>query len=85
MQNIDEIEVPCEDSIEEIYWKKEQIHSLELFLTQLKMTERELIALWLDDFSYEEISNIVGKSVSAVKFSLHQAKKNLVQLAQGEV
>jgi len=71
--------------IEAHFIHKEKIEMLEASLASLKLSERELITLWLDDFSYEEMSNIVGKSISAVKFALHHAKKNLIKIAQNGV
>src|SRR5690606_23084428 len=70
------------DSIEDALIKKEEREIIESGLASLKNTDRELVVLWMDDFSYEEISEVVGKSVSAVKFALHQAKKRLVEHGQ---
>lgn len=66
------------DSLEVALIKKEEREIIESGLAELKNTDRELVVLWMDDFSYEEISEIVGKSVSTVKFALHQAKKKLI-------
>lgn len=70
------------DSLEVAFIKKEEREVIENGLASLKTTDRELVVLWMDDFSYEEISEVVGKSVSAVKFALHQAKKKLIEHGQ---
>jgi RNA polymerase sigma-70 factor (ECF subfamily) len=70
------------DSLEVSFIKNEERAILENGLTSLKELDRELLVLWMDDFSYEEISEVVGKSVAAVKFALHQAKKKLIEHAQ---
>lgn len=70
------------DSLEVALIKKEERDVIEKGLASLKSTDRELVVLWIDDFSYEEISQVVGKSVAAVKFALHQAKKKLIEHGQ---
>lgn len=67
------------EGLEIAFINKEERKILENSLAKLKNNERELIVLWMDDFSYDEIAQVVGKSVSAVKFALHQIKKKLTE------
>lgn len=80
---LDELDLN-KQTVEEELIKKEELELLENGLSKLKQQDRELITLWIDDFSYEEIAEIVGKSVAAVKFALHQAKKKLAKQNLGQ-
>jgi|GEM_PF-540259 len=62
----------------------EQDHSslIPKLLAQLPRRQREILTLRLiDEFSYEEISQRMELSVSAVKSLLHRTKQNLIKLS----
>ena len=62
----------------------EQHHSslIPKLLAQLPKRQREILTLRLiDEFSYEEISQRMKLSVSAVKSLLHRTKQNLIKLS----
>jgi RNA polymerase sigma-70 factor (ECF subfamily) len=63
------------DAIDELY---RAIH-------QLRPTERALILLHLDGFSYEEIARTLGTSANAVGSRLTRARNNLAGILKGMV
>lgn len=66
--------------IDQQFIAKEERQQFEAALSKLQHSERELLVLWLDEFSYEEIAQVVDKSVAAIKFSLHHVKKKVNSL-----
>ena len=51
-------------------------------IAQLNEVEKALVALFLEDFSYEEMAEVLGLSASNVGVMLHRAKKKLLTLMQ---
>jgi RNA polymerase sigma-70 factor (ECF subfamily) len=49
-------------------------------IAQLGAVERALIALFLEDLSYEQIAEVLGVSANHVGVMLHRAKKKLSAL-----
>jgi len=62
-----------------------QIERLYEAIAKLDKVERGLIALFLEDLSYEEMAEVMGLSASHVGVMLHRAKKKLTQSMQEEV
>jgi RNA polymerase sigma-70 factor (ECF subfamily) len=62
---------------------REAIDDLYRAIQQLRPTERALILLHLDEFSYEEIAGTFGISVNAVGSRLTRARDNLAKLLKG--
>lgn len=51
-------------------------------IAQLDAVERALIALFLEDLSYEQMADVLGVSMNNVGVMLHRAKKKLSTLMQ---
>jgi RNA polymerase sigma-70 factor (ECF subfamily) len=61
---------------------EEQLARLYDAIAQLNEVERALVTLFLEDFSYEEMAEVLGLSASNVGVMLHRAKKKLLTLMQ---
>lgn len=48
-------------------------------LARLNPTDKGIVMLWLDEFSYEQIAYVMGLSRSNVAVRLHRAKQRLVK------
>lgn len=57
--------------------EQERLTRLRQAISQLPNGQRQCLQLWLDDFSYEEISRALRISVDAVKSRLRDAKRLL--------
>lgn len=62
--------------------QNEQLERLYEAISQLDKVERALVALFLEDLSYEEMAEVLGLSSSHIGVMLHRAKKKLTQLMQ---
>ena len=51
-------------------------------IAQLNEVEKALVTIFLEDFSYEEMAEVLGLSASNVGVILHRAKKKLLTLMQ---
>jgi len=60
----------------------EQLARLYEAIAQLDELEKALVTLFLEDFSYEEMAEVLGISASNVGVMLHRAKKKLSTLMQ---
>ena len=60
----------------------EQLARLYDAIAQLNEVEKALVTLFLEDFSYEEMAEVLGISASNVGVMLHRAKKKLSTLMQ---
>jgi RNA polymerase sigma-70 factor (ECF subfamily) len=60
----------------------EQLARLYEAVAQLDEVEKALVTLFLEDFSYEEMAEVLGISASNVGVMLHRAKKKLSTLMQ---
>ncbi len=58
--------------------KAEQLNALHELINQLLPIEKALILLWLDEYSYEEIANIIGLERNNVATKLHRIKNKLI-------
>ena len=61
---------------------KEQVARLYDAIAQLNEVEKALVTLFLEDFSYEEMAEVLGLSASNVGVMLHRAKKKLSTMMQ---
>jgi len=61
---------------------EEQLARLYDAIAQLHEVEKALVTLFLEDFSYEEMAEVLGLSASHVGVMLHRAKKKLLTLMQ---
>ena len=61
---------------------EEQLARLYDAIAQLNEVEKALVTLFLEDFSYDEMAEVLGISASNVGVMLHRAKKKLSTLMQ---
>lgn len=61
------------------YVGNENVRVLNQAIQKLNKAERAIIILYMDDFTYEEISEIVGITVSNVGVKINRIKKKLQQ------
>ena len=59
---------------------KEQIEELHSIINRLGNLDRALILLWLDGYSYDEMSSITGLSLSNVSVKLMRAKEKIKKM-----
>ncbi|WP_042347320.1 RNA polymerase sigma factor [Bacillus massiliigorillae] len=70
---------------EVIYLKKERERQLERLIQTLSEDERIIILLrYVNDLSYNEISNLLSVPISMVRNKLHRAKQKMRNTLQGE-
>ena len=58
--------------------KAEQISALHELINQLLPIEKAIILLWLEEYSYEEIADIIGIGRNNVATKLHRIKNKLI-------
>lgn len=58
--------------------KAERISALHDLINQLLPIEKAIILLWLDEYSYEEIADIIGIERNNVATKLHRIKNKLI-------
>ena len=74
-------DLKSEDSITDNIETKEKLDKLNKVLQQLPVKQREVFILRnFDEMSYEEISNITGKSVGGLKANYFHAYKKILEL-----
>jgi len=61
---------------------EEQLARLYDAIARLNEVEKALVTLFLEDFSYDEMAEVLGLSASNVGVMLHRAKKKLLTLMQ---
>jgi len=71
------INIPEEDSYKEKESKKEIVHWA---ISKLNKAEKAIIILYMDDYSYEEISEIAGLSISNVGVKINRIKSKLQKI-----
>ncbi len=59
---------------------KEQIEELHSIINRLGNLDRALILLWLDGYSYDEMTSITGLSLSNVSVKLMRAKEKIKKM-----
>lgn len=58
--------------------KAEQLAALHELINQLLPIEKAIILLWLDEYPYEEIADIIGIERNNVAVKLHRIKNKLI-------
>ncbi|MDE6716286.1 MAG: sigma-70 family RNA polymerase sigma factor [Muribaculaceae bacterium] len=58
--------------------RTERLEALYELISQLLPIEKAIILLWLDEYSYEEIAEIIGINRNNVAIKLHRIKNNLI-------
>lgn len=58
--------------------RTEQLAALHELINQLLPIEKAIILLWLDEYSYEEIADIIGIERNNVATKLHRIKNKLI-------
>lgn len=75
LQNVSSNDNPLADLLDREYAEKVN----ECIRTRLTASEREVIKMFADGFSYDEICRITGKTFKAVDGALQRARKKLAQ------
>ena len=74
-------EIPVNIIEEETYKEKEDKRDLvQRAISKLSKTEKAIIILYMDDYSYEEISEIAGISMSNVGVKINRIKSKLQKI-----
>lgn len=74
---------PAYEEADDSLSKAMDAKKVQYLLSLMKEDERELISLrYLQELSYEEIANILGKKQGAIRTALTRALKNFAQLHQ---
>ena len=89
-KQIKRIEVNSEQAIEDVDYqypelqveKQQQFDSLLSAIHQLPIIQRQLITLFLDGFSYQEMAEITGLNTNHIGVNLNRAKSNLKQFLE---
>ena len=81
---LDERHAVHDDFVEE-YEKKRKLEKIDHALAKLAPLDRELVILFhREEYSYQEISEILSVSISTIKTRLHRARKKLRNLVHEE-
>ena len=82
---IDETKVVNRDHPEVVFLKKEKSRQLERLIATLPEDERLIILLrYINEISYEEISEMMDVPLSTVRNKLHRAKKKMRETVKRE-
>ena len=73
------IDIPYEEDVSYIE-RYNEMHSL---IQQLKYDDRAIILMWLDEKSYEEISELMGINRNTLAVRLKRIKEKLIKLSHG--
>ncbi len=68
---------------EEIMLRRAQQEELQKAMLQLPLSQREALLLWMQDFTYEEMAQMSGKTVQAVKNLINRARAKMVKELAG--
>ena len=80
-ENIDEIELKSEELLEEIFFSKERKEKIIKIIKKLPREYQVSIFLTqIDNLSYKETAEIMGKTEKQIKTLIYNAKKKLKQL-----
>ena len=75
---LEEVEFIDKQSPEKMILQKEQLHHLDQLLDQLDKTEYFILLLrYINELSYEEISEVLQISLNDVRNKLHRSKRKL--------
>ena len=69
---------PADD--DDIELKRERARSLHNAINKLSRIEKSIVILYMDEYPYEEIAEIIGISVSNVGVKINRIKKRLKEL-----
>jgi RNA polymerase sigma-70 factor (ECF subfamily) len=73
-------EIPETESLSQEIERNEEIHLVRSFINQLKPEYREVVVLReYQGLSYEEIADVIGTTVAAIKAKLFKARKELFE------
>ena len=79
------LQLSSDKDIVHSYDDKERLEKLEKILNKLPVKQREVFSLrHFDELTYEEISNITGKSVGGLKANYFHALKKVTELMDDE-
>jgi RNA polymerase sigma-70 factor (ECF subfamily) len=76
---VDELPVDRPDGAQQLV-ERELVDRLYAAIRQLSRIDAALVLLYLDDFSYQEMADVLGISESHVGVKLNRAKKTLAEL-----
>lgn len=57
--------------------QRENLQTIQTLIKRLKDFEKAIILLWLDDYSYDEISEILGLKRNTVAVKIHRIKQKI--------
>jgi RNA polymerase sigma-70 factor (ECF subfamily) len=60
--------------------KAEMLREMYKLINSLNPSDKALIMLWLDQYSYEEIAQILGQPRNTIATRLHRIKERLVAM-----
>ncbi|MCH5230565.1 MAG: sigma-70 family RNA polymerase sigma factor [Muribaculaceae bacterium] len=72
------IDIPYEEETSYV----EKYNSMHALIRQLKYEERAMILMWLDEKTYEEISELMGINRNTVAVRLKRIKEKLIKLSK---
>lgn len=73
-----------EDEVEKLL-KKEESQKVQKAFSQLVQVEQEVMGLWLQDLSYDEMRQVLGISLDAIKGRLKRARAHLYESLKDEL
>lgn len=76
--SIEEMAVDESDSVLDSLIEQSDLNLLKTSIDKLKLSQKEVLIMWLEEMSAEEIGVVVDKSPQAVKNLIHRAKKELI-------
>ena len=74
--SMNELKIPSHE-IHNVSDKKEQLY---FAISQLNINEKAIILLYLDDYTYDEIAEIIGISKSNTGVKINRIKKQLIKI-----
>lgn len=57
--------------------QRENLQTIQTLINRLEEFEKAIILLWLDDFSYDEIADILGLKRNTVAVKIHRIKQKI--------
>lgn len=80
------------ESLEELYGliaeddgEKESIETLHTIISGLGLQERAIIMMWLDEMSYEEISDVMGLNRNTIATKIRRIKEKITKQYKEEI
>ena len=78
----EESDIP--EQMEQADERQEMLRELNGLIKKLKTRERALILLWLEDFSYDDIADVMGLNRNTVATLLRRTKQKLIELKNNQ-